>query len=196
VGFVARAGFSPDCFAGLEPAFFWGGMGANGNAKFDRTICKRAKLLCLLGATDAQMAKIFGVADSTWSDWKVKHPELAQALHDGKYEADAKVAVSLYQRATGYRHIDFKMFLHEGRVITKRFVKHYPPDTMAAMYWLNNRQRLNWAQRQEVTGAGGGPLEVKDVTDIEAARAIAFAMEEARQALQKAERSSKQKEKA
>jgi hypothetical protein len=170
-------------------------MGANGNVKFDRAICKRAKLLCLLGATDAQMAKIFGVAESTWNAWKLKHPEFAEALCEGKDEADAKVAASLYQRAIGYRHIDFKMFQHEGKVITKRFVKHYPPDTMAAMYWLNNRQRLNWAQRQEVTGAGGGPLEVKDVTDIEAARAIAFAMEEARQVLQKAQRSSKEKEK-
>lgn len=163
--------------------------------KFDATVCQRAKLLCLLGATDSQMAKIFGVAESTWSDWKNKHPEFQRALSEGKDEADAKVAASLYQRAIGYRHIDFKMFCHEGKVITKRIVKHYPPDTMAAMYWLNNRQRLNWAQRQEVTGPSGGPLEVKDVTDIEAVRAIAFAMEEARQALTKASRSSQNHEK-
>jgi len=29
-------------------------------------------------------------------------------------------------------------------------VKHYPPDTTAAIFWLKNRQPAKWREKQEV----------------------------------------------
>lgn len=42
----------------------------------------------------------------------------------------------------------------------------------------------------EHTGKDGGPIKVEEVSNVEAARAIAFAMAEAAQAVKKAQRSS------
>jgi hypothetical protein len=57
---------------------------------------------CLLGATDDDMARFFDVDVRSIHRWKLDHPEFAQALREGKEEADAKVARRLYERATGY----------------------------------------------------------------------------------------------
>lgn len=55
-------------------------------------------------------------------------------------------------------------------------------------------------QHMELTGEDGGAIQVQEVSNVEAARAIAFIMEEARQAIENAQRTgnaaAKQKEKA
>ena len=32
------------------------------------------------------------------------------------------------------------MFCYEGQVIVEPTIKHYPPDTTAAIFWLKNRK--------------------------------------------------------
>lgn len=44
-------------------------------------------------------------------------------------------------------------------IVIKTKKKDIPPDTMAGMYWLNNRQRRFWSQRQEIA------VETKEQTD-------------------------------
>lgn len=41
--------------------------------------------------------------------------------------------------------------MHEGKPVTVEVVKHYPPDTTAAIYWTKNRLPKEWRDRQEVT---------------------------------------------
>lgn len=103
----------------------------------------------LLGATDEQLARNFEVDVSTVSNWKNEHPEFLEALKKGKEQADATVAKSLYHRATGYEHpeVDVKMF--NGEIILTELVKHYPPDTGAAIFWLKNRQKDAWRDKVE-----------------------------------------------
>lgn len=118
--------------------------------KFDPAYVDQARKICLLlGATDEELAEIFDVSRSTLSEWKDAHPQFAEALLTGKTFADANVAERLYQRALGYTHQETKVFLHEGKVITHVIDKHHPPDTMAGMYWLNNRQRKHWKTRHD-----------------------------------------------
>ena len=104
----------------------------------------QAAKLAALGATETQMAEFFGVVDSTWYDWKVKHPKLQAAIKSAKLEADAQVEQSLFRRALGYDH--------DGR--------HYPADVKAGMWWLQNRQPLKWRDQKHMILAGedGGPL--------------------------------------
>jgi hypothetical protein len=118
--------------------------------------------LCLLGATDEDLADFFGVSVQTVHTWSERHPEFLEARKRGKDDADANVAERLYQRATGYTHPEEKIFQYEGRPIRVETLKHYPPDTPAAIYWLNNRQRGRWSNRHlhEHTGKDGGPMEV------------------------------------
>lgn len=128
-----------------------------------------AKKVCmLLGATDAQLAGVFEVCEDTINEWKKVHPSFAEALREGKLIADANVADALYQRAMGYTHRATKFFQYEGAIISKDYDEHYPPDTLAAKHWLNNRQREHWKDRfdHEHAGPNGGPIPVKKTLDV------------------------------
>lgn len=136
--------------------------GAGGRpSMFRENYINQAYKLCLLGATDAQLGDFFGVSEQTINSWKKEFPEFLESIKSGKEEADAKVAKSLYDRANGYEHKETKVFLHEGKPVTVEVTKHYAPDTMACMYWLNNRQKTNWRNKNEMalTDPEGKPLQ-------------------------------------
>lgn len=104
--------------------------------------------LCLLNATDAQLADFFNVSEVTVNTWKKKHPKFVESLKDGKQRADMEVAESLHARAIGYSHPEEKIFCTDGVVTRVKTVKHYPPDTAAAFIWLKNRQ--GWTDKSEI----------------------------------------------
>lgn len=105
---------------------------------------------CLLHATDEKLAEFFEVDEATINRWKVDYPEFCKSIKEGKEIADMEVAKSLVHRAKGYSHKEDKIFLHEGQPVIVPTVKHYAPDTLAAMYWLNNRNPNRWKQKQEI----------------------------------------------
>jgi hypothetical protein len=118
--------------------------------KYKAIYAQQAYKLCLLGADDSALANFFEVAESTLNRWKLAHPEFRESLNAGKIQADAKVAESLYQRATGYSHPEEKIFCYEGEIIRAATIRHYPPDTTACIFWLKNRQPKLWRDKVEV----------------------------------------------
>lgn len=112
--------------------------------------------LSLLGATDKDMADFFGVSEQTVNAWKKKQPEFLESIKRGKAEADSRVAQSLYRRAIGYEHDDVEIKVvaigdNQGSEVQQiPVVKHYPPDTTACIFWLKNRQKEKWRDKQEV----------------------------------------------
>ena len=104
----------------------------------------------LIGATDKDLAALFDVSEQTINTWKQNHPPFLESLKRGKAKADAKVAESLYKRATGYDHESVKIFCQDGETIEHRFIEHYPPDTTAQIFWLKNRQPHLFRQNPEV----------------------------------------------
>jgi len=121
----------------------------------------QAYKLCLLGATDAQMADIFGVSEQTLNTWKKAHPEFLESITRGKVLADAEIAHSLYHRAKGYSHPEDKIFNDEGSAMIVPTVKHYPPDTQAASLWLRNRRPADW--RDKIETVHSGAIEISKV---------------------------------
>lgn len=113
-------------------------------------MAEQARKLCLLGATDADLADFFDVAESTLNGWKSRYPEFLEAIRAGKTLADAEVARSLYERAVGYSHEAVKIMQHKGKPVEVPFVQHYPPDSEAARFWLTNRQRGRWTNTRSV----------------------------------------------
>ena len=99
---------------------------------------------CQLGATDNDLADLFGVCEKTINNWKEKHPSFLQSLKTSKEDLDAKVERALYQRATGYSHPEQKVFNNGGEPMIVDTEKHYPPDTGACVVWLANRQPKKW----------------------------------------------------
>lgn len=97
----------------------------HGNSKYNPEICELVTRLCLLGATDDEIAEHLEIARTTFYEWKKTYPEFADAIRFGKLEADALVAESLYRSA--------KSGL----------------DTGASRFWLNNRRSQNWREKSE-----------------------------------------------
>ncbi len=128
--------------------------------KYSEDYCRQAKEFCLLGATDEQLARFLEVSVDTIYEWKKVYPKFSEAIKVGKDVADAKVAKSLYERACGYSHKQDKIFSNNGEPMIVETTKHYPPDATSMIFWLKNRQKANWRDKQdyEVTGKGGGPI--------------------------------------
>lgn len=110
-----------------------------------------ARKLCLLGATDAEMADVMEISERTLDGWKKKHPEFLRSITRGKAIADADVASRLYDRAMGYSHDAVKIFMPSGadEAVYAPYTEHYPPDTQAASLWLRNRRPKQWRDKTE-----------------------------------------------
>lgn len=111
---------------------------------------KQAYRLCLLGATDDELAEFFEVDVSTINRWKIDHSGFYESLKKGKMSADSRVAERLYERAMGYSHPEIHVSNHQGEITQTELIKHYPPDTAAAFIWLKNRQPGKWRDKIEV----------------------------------------------
>lgn len=114
-----------------------------------------------MGLTDAQMADVFGVAMSTFSLWKTKHPEFSEANARGKPDIDAQVQQSLLNRALGGYTVKETVRDGNGNIV-KTVEKEIPADTTAALRWLFNRQPQQWRERREEVSTGNeNPLKVQ-----------------------------------
>lgn len=111
---------------------------------------EQARKLCLLGATDKELADFFNVSESTINKWKIDFVEFSESIKKGKDLADADVAERLFNRACGYVAPDVDIKVIDSKIVMTDFMKHYPPDTTAAIFWLKNRQKNKWRDKQEI----------------------------------------------
>lgn len=120
------------------------------DTKYKNEYAEQSYKLCLLGATDKDLADFFEVCVATINNWKHDFPDFLESIKRGKKVADANVAESLYNRACGYSHAEEKVFCNDGAIISHEVVKHYPPETAAGIFWLKNRDPQKWRDKQEV----------------------------------------------
>lgn len=109
---------------------------------------EQARQLATFGATDIEIADFFGVSDRTIYRWADQHKDFCQALKLGRDEVDERVQRSLYHKATGYSFEAEKIFCDKGRVTRVKYREHVPPDTTACIFWLKNRRKAEWRDRQ------------------------------------------------
>lgn len=136
-------------------------------SKYKAEFAIQAEKLCKLGATDEELADFFEVSTTTIDNWKLAHESFLGAIKKGKTLADAEVADKLFHRATGYDHPDVDIRVVDNRIVETPLIKHYPPDTAAAIFWLKNRQKAKWRDKIDhgLEGPNGGPVET--VTRVE-----------------------------
>ena len=132
-------------------------MPAGRPTKLEERMIEQVFEMALLGLTDVQMAKVLGVSEVTFNDYKKKHPEFLKSLTQGKEDADGKVAKAMYKRALCLT-ITEDALTRDGDVVQLR--KELPPDTAAAKHWLANRQRNLWANNGETTIKTDTPLVI------------------------------------
>lgn len=134
-------------------------------SSYREEFAEQAKKLCQLGATDQEIADFFEVSVRTVYRWKADHDDFCQALKAGKEVADERVERSLFQKATGYEQDEVKIFMpaSAGAPVYAPYRAKVAPDTTACIFWLKNRRPDLWRDKvqQELTGANGGPLDVR-----------------------------------
>lgn len=131
---------------------------------------EQARKLCLLGATDQELADFFEVTARTIYRWKATQHAFCQALKAGKSEADDRVERSLFARATGYEHDEVDIRVVNGAIVQTPIRKFYPPDTVAGIFWLKNRRKEEW--RDKIDHQHSGLVELANLTDDDLDKAI------------------------
>lgn len=136
-------------------------------ATYEDRFAAMAEAHCKLGATDADLADLFGVTVMAIKNWMSRHPEFGAAVRHGKAEVfDPKVERSLAQKALGYSvDVEEVKILQSGREVRYTIRKHYPPDTTACIFWLKNRNPQQWRDVQDHRHTG--KLELEKLTSEE-----------------------------
>lgn len=113
--------------------------------KYHPSLAPVAYRLMLMGLTEEELAEHFGITPNMLCDWKRRHAQLKVAITLAGDPADADVVVKLRECALGYTHPEEKVFCtKDGDIVTHQTLKHYPPNPVAAMMYLSNRQRHRW----------------------------------------------------
>ena len=129
-------------------------MGIRGpKSGFNEQLAERMRKLYAEGKTDEEVARKIGVSVRTIYNWKGREPETFQALKDAKDVADELVEASLFERAVGYTHVEEKIFQFQGQIIRAKTRKFYPPDPVAGIFWLTNRQPDRWKRNHPTAEA-------------------------------------------
>lgn len=126
-------------------------MGTVGRpTKYDEAFNEQVEKLSKLGATDAELADFLNIAESTLNAWKLDYPQFSESIRRGKIIADSNVADRLYQRAMGFEHDSEEIKVVDKSIERVPVRKVYPPDSVAAIFWLKNRRAKEWRDRQEI----------------------------------------------
>lgn len=133
-------------------------------SKFDPKMIPMVEKLCKLGATDLEVADFFDVSYTTFKTWLHVYPDLLAVLKVAKEEANDRVKMSLYRKATGYSFDAVKIFMHEGKVIYAPYREHVPPDTTAMIFWSKNRMKDEFRDVQHHQHDGEIDYNVKSLT--------------------------------
>lgn len=119
-------------------------------SKFQQIFPEMAAKLAADGKTNSEIAEFFGVSESTFYLWMQKNVEFSESLKGAKDAADDLVVASLFKRAVGFSMPETKVFCDkDGDIHTHDMIKHYAPDTTAAIFWLKNRRRDEWGESAE-----------------------------------------------
>lgn len=115
------------------------------------------------GLTDEQLAEKMGIGARTLYDWKLKYPQISQALKKGKEVVDIQVENALLKRALGYEFQEERVERSsKDGVKVVQTIKHIPGDTTAQIFWLKNRRPDRYRDKPEPAPADGGGVQIID----------------------------------
>ena len=111
---------------------------------------KMVRLMAAQGWTEIKMSAEIGIDPDTFRRWKAKYVDFLRAATPTEAEKISAVQNSLFHRAIGYDVVSKKIVVVNGAVVEVPIVEHHPPETAAIKYYLNNRARAEWNDKQEI----------------------------------------------
>jgi len=130
------------------------------------------KSLMMLGKTVVQVCNELHISTETIYSWAKLHPELKQAIDEGREPVNENVISALYRAAIGYtvsetiwaeKPISKEEMEERARMknppplpkIPVEVKKHYVrPSVTAQMFWLKNKLPNDWKDQHDVNMAG------------------------------------------
>jgi len=109
------------------------------------------------GLTDAEMMKLLGISHQSFYKYKDEYSEFADALKVGKSFADDLVEQALYKSALGY-YYEEETVTNKGEVVSVR--KYSKPSNTAQIFWLKNRRKDVWRDKQDIEHSGTVDFEI------------------------------------
>lgn len=103
------------------------------------------------GATIAEIANAFGVANSTIYLWQQTYDEFMEGFSEISGSYDQRIERTLAERALGYTYDAVKIFNNKdvGTTIVP-YREHVPPDITAIKLWLSQRKPEQWKVKDEI----------------------------------------------
>ena len=144
-------------------------------SEYHPSYAARARDLCMLGCTEVEIATVLGLSVGMLRAWREHYEDFNMAWTDGTYHASVKVLAALHKKACGYDKIIWK----ETQNGMMQELKHIEPSVPACIFWLTNKHPEQWKSKVEHDVTGGGIIQTDAITEIEAARRIAFALSKA-----------------
>ena len=98
-----------------------------------------------------QIAKNMGIARQTLYVWKDKSQDISDSLHAGNEVILEELENALIKKAMGYEREEITYNYNEdgSRTPIKGRLIHYPPDTPALKYAMNNKSDGKWSDKVE-----------------------------------------------
>lgn len=132
----------------------------------------------MMGATDEEIAFMFGYSADTVKAWRKLYSDFDKAIEDGRTQADLQVLQALHQKAVGFEitkdvPIKVKRGKDHEEVEVHTITERHPPEFQSIKFWLSNRNPEHWnraAKQLRVGGTkDGAPIDlgVKSETKME-----------------------------
>lgn len=145
---------------------------------YKESYANEAYKLCLLGATDKDLADFFDVCEATINNWKLEFPEFVESIRRGKKVADMQIAESLFNSAqdrtikeTQAIKVKNIYYNEKGKRIEEEKIeivaieKGVPANDRSIQFWLRNRSPKNWkSDRDNEDEDGNSNLKKINVT--------------------------------
>ena len=112
--------------------------------------------------TEQQIAETLKVSYSAFREYKKKHPELLQALKDGRAELVKDLRSILIKRAKGFQYEESKEIIEDGVVIREeKYHKASLPEVASLNLLLKNYDSENWANDPQMIAIRREEIELQ-----------------------------------
>jgi hypothetical protein len=134
--------------------------GRKGTSKYDpERHLELVTVMARYGARDIEIATQLKITKKTFIIWKKEHTELAHAVRAAKFEFDSdNIERTACKCATGYFYTETTKELSKADpesgkqklIVTKTVKKHVAANITAIIFWLKNRRKAEWSDKQQV----------------------------------------------